>query len=202
VNGIELKTVRQSLFLSVAEAANINGVRERVYRYWEAGEWVVPADVDERMRQLDDIAWRWAVAVSDAHYEQVQSDAVAFAPHNQNEPWRAEYRSILVRFKSDEDLWHFRPLMNLHPGDFARMSADIHAAAVDRARLAIEADGGGVRIVLMDRDAYAAWLQENDLRHNDANLRAWAERNTDPPTRAKRIAAENEGHPSSEENQA
>ena len=185
MNGTELKTVRQSLFLSVAEAANINGVRERVYRYWEAGEWVVPDDVAARMDDLDRGA-----------------DAVAAGCVDAGLRWdRAGPPLVLFRFACDEDLWAMfvRTERNRY---LHGMPANVYAAGLDRARRDLRQCGRVPRIVTMDRQAYGAWLDDRGDDDNARNRSDWAATVTDPPTRAKRMAAENQGHPSSEENQA
>jgi len=181
MNGTELKTVRQSLFLSVAEAANINGVRERVYRYWEAGEWVVPDDVAERMdyldRGADGVAGRVVMAHIDGKY-------------------RAANPLVLFRFACDEDFWAMttRTEKNRYLHD---LPANAYAAGLDRARRDLRQCGGVVRIVTMDRQDYQAWLDARGEDDSARNRSDWAATVTDPPTRAKKIAMA-----SGEENQA
>lgn len=46
MNNLELKAVRQSLGLTVAEAAEMTNVTKRAFQYWEAGKRAVPDDVD------------------------------------------------------------------------------------------------------------------------------------------------------------
>lgn len=64
MNNIELQALRRLLFFSVPEAAQWvaasddrpEGVSERAWRLWEAGERPVPEDVAERLRTL--AMWR------------------------------------------------------------------------------------------------------------------------------------------------
>lgn len=174
MNGTELKTLRQSLFLGVAEAAALHGVGERVYRYWEAGEWAIPDDVAARMEKLDDDADTVADNIADRYKHRTQ----------------ARLRPpVLFRFACDADLWAMttRTIFNeyLHG-----MPAAVYAAGIDRARQDIRrASGEAVRIVTMDRDAYQAWLVERDETDCAGNRAAWAATVTDPPTRARKKAA-------------
>lgn len=46
MNNLELKAQRQSLGLTVADAAELCNVTKRSFQYWEAGTWAVPKDVN------------------------------------------------------------------------------------------------------------------------------------------------------------
>lgn len=168
MNGTELKTLRQSLFLSVAECAKLHQVQERVYRYWEAGEWAVPDDVAARMQQLD----------KDASLIGTITAGVCKI-HKPNTV------IILFRYSSDDDLLEMEgPIF----GDVKSVTpAAVHAAGIDRARQALQRDRRAVRIVTMDRAAYQEWLDARGARDSGANRETWAATMIDPPPRAKKI---------------
>lgn len=172
MNGTELKTLRQSLFLSQAECARLHGVKDRVYRYWEGGDWVVPDDVAARMLALDALASRMAA-------EGVVDWERLCAAHG-----KPEFITLL-RYACDEDWWR-----GLGTGIRARtaagMPANAHAAAIDRFRQALEAAGQRVRVVTMDWQDYEDWLGENGYTDDSAMRAAWAATVTDPPPRAKK----------------
>lgn len=165
MNGTELKTLRQSLFLSQAECAALHGVKDRVYRYWESGDWVVPDDVAARMRALDAQASRMA--------------SEGMIDWNRLRQAHGKPESIaLLRYACDEDLWRGR--------DLGGMPANAHAAAIDRLRQALEAAGQRVRLVTMNWQDYTDWLADNRRTDNPAWRAAWAGTVTDPPPRAKK----------------
>lgn len=56
MNGSTLKTIREALGLTVPWLAHEAGVRERSVRYWESSTFAVPADVQELMLKLEEIA--------------------------------------------------------------------------------------------------------------------------------------------------
>lgn len=160
MNGTELKTLRQSLWLSLAEAAQLNGVRERVYRYWESGDWVVPDDVAARMSALD--------------------DALASMAGDALRAYRGEMDKVLIRYPDDDSLARFEPR-------FSHLPAACHAAGVDRIRQQLRG-ACRVRVVMMAAEDCAAWLAANELAQTPANLARWAATVTDPPVRAKKAA--------------
>lgn len=172
MNGTELKTLRQSLFMSTAEAARLHGVNERVYRYWESGAWAVPEDVRQRLEKLDEAADTIADNIADAITNRLEA--------------RLPPPALFV-FACDEDLWTMtrKTIFNdyLHG-----IPASVYAAGIDRARQDIKRSGERVRIVTMDRDAYQAWLDAQGETDSGYNRSAWAATVTDPPTRAKKLA--------------
>jgi hypothetical protein len=171
MNATELKTLRQSLFISVAEAAALHQVNERVYRYWESGEWAVPDDVAAKLAKLDDDADSIA-------------DAIAEACEHRADKTRPV---VLFRFACDEDLWAMttRTTFNeyLHG-----IPAAVYAAGIDRARQDIKRAGEVARVVTMDRAAYQDWLADHGATDSGRNRQDWAATVTEPPTRAKKRA--------------
>lgn len=169
MNNTELKTLRQSLFLSVAEAAALHHVRERVYRYWESGDWAVPDDVEALMRRLDDDA------------NAVVSNAVAACETaaTQGRP------AVLIRFASDEDL-QAMTARTIWTENLLEMPASAYAAGIDRARQDLKYTAAAPRLVTMDRAAYQAWLDQHGDVDSGKNRQDWARTVTDPPTRAQK----------------
>lgn len=176
MNGTELKTLRQSLFMSVAEAAALHQVGERVYRYWESGEWAVPDDVAARMMKLDADATYMAELAYDQHSIDRMDDHARPV--------------LLIRFASDADVRALAPIGVRYIDDpTATLPATVHAAGIDRARQMLRSGGFVVRVVTMDRAAYAEWLGKQDGPCADGSVtrQLWAETVIDPPTRAKKI---------------
>lgn len=174
MNATELKTFRQSLWITREAAARLFNVQDRVYRYWESGDWPIPADVEAKLRALDaalneiaDHAWD---VYADLEFRHGKPDQV-----------------VLIRYDSDEDLWRFHPQLT-------HLTHLLHAVAVDRARQALESEGAAVRLVTMDRQAYEDWRTAQNLQDSADTRAAWAATVTDPPTRAKKT-----GKPSGED---
>lgn len=157
MNGPTLKLLRQSLWLSQNEAARLNGVALRTYRDWElrgyGRGYALPDDVEQRMMALDATMRRMA------DHGLAEFDAMA-AMHGKPDCL------TLLRYDTDEDLWRYRR-------DLAGIPASAHAAGIDRLRQRIERERHGrVRIILMQHEAYQAWL---GIRQDTATTRAeWA----------------------------
>lgn len=169
MNPTELNTLRRSLWLTREQAGKLNGMSERSWRYLEDGTRAIPDDVRAHMRQLDAAA----NAMADAAWDQYANLTVAHKAE-----WR-DIEAVLLRYASDADLAAAQP-------DMAGLPADLHAAAVDRARLLIEAEGARVRIVGFRPDAYAAWIAEHGMADDSASRAAWAASVEDAPPRAKK----------------
>ncbi len=166
MNPTELNTLRRSLWLTREQAGKLNGMSERSWRYLEDGTRAIPDDVRAHMRQLDAAA----NAMADAAWDQYANLTVAHKAE-----WR-DIEAVLLRYASDADLAAAQP-------DMAGLPADLHAAAVDRARLLIEAEGARVRIVLFDRAACTDWIAAQGLEENAASRAAWAASAADPSPR-------------------
>ena len=185
MNGTELKTLRQSLFLSVAECAALHQVQERVYRYLEKGEWAIPDDVAARMEQMDDAASYMGALIYD--------EASVYTLRTISNP---AHPIMLIRYSCDADARAMAPLEVRFTDDHrARLPAAVHAAGLDRARQALKENGFKPRMVAMDRDAYGEFLAAQDWSDSLTSRDQWARTQTEPPTRAKKSA-----HPSGEEN--
>lgn len=166
MNATELKTFRQSLWLTREAAARMFNVQDRVYRYWESGDWPIPADVDATLRDIDRTLTSMVDQACATYVELLLRHA---APAN----------VVLIRYNSDEDMWRYHPQMT-------RLSHTLAAVAVDRGRQRLEREGATVRIVTMDRQAYEDWRAAQNLQDSEATRAVWAATVTDPPTRAKK----------------
>ena len=163
MNPTELNTLRRSVWLTREQAGALNGMTERSWRYLENGTRPIPADVQARMRQLDVGANAMADAAWDEYGNLTGANGIEW---NQVE-------AVLLRYNSDADL------AAAHP-DMAGLPADLHAAAIDRARILLEGEGARVRIVLFERQAYAGWIALRNLQYTPASRAAWAASAADP----------------------
>lgn len=168
MNATELKTYRQSLWLTREAAAKLFNVQDRVYRYWESGDWAIPADVEELLLALDYWLSEFATNAWNAYttIDQRQDTPISV---------------VLIRYSNDEDLWRFYPQMT-------QLTHTLHAAGIDRARQALQHGGAEVRLVTMERQAYEDWRIEQKMQDSADTRNAWAATVTDPPTRAKKTA--------------
>jgi len=178
MNPTELNTLRRSLWLTREQSGALNGMTERSWRYLENGTRPIPADVQARMRQLDDAA----NAMADAAWDEYGNLTVRRLGQPIIE-W-TEIEAVLLRYASDADL------AAAHP-DMAGLPADLHAAAIDRARILLEGEGARVRIVLFERPAYAGWIAMRNMPDNPASRAAWAASAADPqPTIGNKASGE------------
>ncbi len=152
----ELKTLRESLGLSAQWVADQSGVRLRTVQYWEAGRMPVPEDVAALLSRID------------AQYERAVSEALAAI----NEAPEKPAEVVLVRYRSDADLWRFRP-------DMEPLPASSHAALLSRLRRALWTAGVPSVIEYMEPDEYLAWLGKR--KDTDAMRAAWAAAQSGPP---------------------
>lgn len=151
----ELKTMRESLGLSAQWVADQAGVRLRTVQYWEAGRMPVPEDVAALLSRID------------AQYERAVNEALAALKDAPEKPAEA----VLVRYRTDTDLWRFRQ-------DMEPLPASSHATLLSRVRRALWAAGVPSVIEYMEPDEYLAWL--GNRKDNDAMRAAWADLKTDP----------------------
>jgi hypothetical protein len=151
MNGAEFKTIREACGLSVPDMAKLaisprtgEPVGERTVRYWESGTVPVPDDVAQLLEQLDAKLTQEAGDISTATSQTV---------------------THIVRYRENEDLWHFRP-------DMKGMPATCHAALINRARLALQMSGRTTRIIWMEPGEYRKWLAGR--KDSEALRAAWA----------------------------
>lgn len=171
MNPIELNTLRRSLWLTREQAAHLNGMTERSWRYLEDGTRAIPADVQARIRQLDDAA----NAMADAEWDKYANLTVSRGG-NSGLDWR-DIKAVLLRYDVSA-----ANLGAVHQ-EMAGMPVDFHSAAIDRARILLEGEGATVRIVMFDPNAYSDWIDSNGLPDDSASRAAWAATVPDPVPR-------------------
>lgn len=146
----ELKTLRESLGLTLKWVADQAGVKLRTAQYWEQGENQVPADVAEMLKNVNNQLW--------AMVEQT-SETIKEAIKEHGSPAQID----LVRYRTDADLWRFQP-------EFSPLPATCHGMLLSR--IMREIDFLPVRIIYMQPENYEAWLNG---RKDSSELRArWA----------------------------
>ncbi|MDD3757721.1 MAG: DUF1870 family protein [Advenella sp.] len=149
----EMKTIRESLGLSAQWVANQAGVKLRTVQYWESGRNAVPDDVAQMLIGIDGQLWG-IVAQAVDQIRQAADEAGAL-------PEQLD----LIRYRKDEDLWHFQP-------EFSPLPATCHAMLLSRLIREIEPLKIPVRIIYMQSEKYILWL---DGQADSADLRAeWA----------------------------
>lgn len=148
----ELKTIRETLGLPISWISKRFNVSARSAQYWESGERTVPDDVAEVLTRLD--------ASFTAAAEQSALKAKDLGEQS---------LVILIRYKTDNDLWRFRP-------DMRGLPASAHAALLSRTRAALSRFGIEARIELLDVKAYGEWLKERGQNDSETNRCIWAAR--------------------------
>ena len=127
MTGAELKTLRESLGLSVAWLAVQAGVQERTVRYWESGRVAVPVDVAGLIARIE--------ASTGEHVAQ----ALAVVAETTADQGAAPESVDLRRYGTDDELWR------AHPG-LRPLPATWHAATLARVRRALAEQGVPARI--------------------------------------------------------
>lgn len=149
----ELKTIRESLGLPLKWVADQARVQLRTAQYWESGHTGVPEDVAAMLTALDDQVW----SIVAQGLEQIK----AAADSNEGLPEEV----VLIRYRSDADLWAFHP-------EFEPIPASTHAMLVSRMRRKLWEIGVPSVIQYMSPKEYSAWLEG---REDSDVLRAeWA----------------------------
>ncbi|TAL87484.1 MAG: DUF1870 family protein [Candidimonas sp.] len=149
----ELKTIRESLGLSLQWVADQAHVQLRTAQYWESGRNQVPADVAQMLTALDEQLW--GVVAETLKQVQTLAEQSGALPE----------QIALIRYRNDADLWAFRP-------DFKPMPVGTHAALLSRVRRKLWEIGVPSVIEYMEPEIYKKWLAE---RQDNESLRAqWA----------------------------
>ena len=143
MNGALFRSLRECLGLSRAWVALKAGVQERTVEYWESGKKEPPLDIVENLIELD----------------------FAFEENSQRIADDKESGSVLVRFKTDEDLGRFLP-------EYKSLTAVSHASFVFRTYCKMRLLKKKVGIEYVDCDAYFAWL--NGRKSTSSLLDEWA----------------------------
>lgn len=156
----ELKTIRESLGLSINWIAEQFNVSIRSAQYWESGERSVPADVSEMLESLDRLIDEYVDDTVDLVQELIDSGE---RPNQVN----------LIRYRTDKDLQKYLP-------DMAAFPATTHAAMLYRIRKELSYIDIKTRIVYLDSADYEAWRSACSLENSEQTRSQWASiRSTD-----------------------
>lgn len=148
----ELKTIRESLSLTAQWLADHAGVKLRSVQYWESGRSPVPADVAEFLLRIDATLEGAAKLALDVVDDKIKAG-------------QAPRQVALVRYRTDEDLWRFRP-------DMRPLPAATHAVLLSRVRRGLWSRGVPSVIEYMAAEKYLPWL--GDRIDSEAERAAWA----------------------------
>lgn len=133
----ELKTMREFLGLTLGWVAERASVALRTAQYWESGRQRVPAYVAQMLTDLDEriegIIQPLVRSVTDLDHQDRPAQVV------------------LVRYRTDADLWAFRP-------DMAGLPATFHAAMLSRLQRLLWAAGVKTAIQYLEPFQYVDWL--------------------------------------------
>lgn len=153
MNAAEMKTLRESLGLTVKWLADQAQVKERTVQYWEAGRNAVPEDVAGMLKSID--AQIWNIVGHTVLQIKKLADSEAELPE----------RLDLIRYRTDEDLWHYQP-------EFKPLPATCHGMLLSRLIRKLDPLSIPVHIVYMQPEKYNTWLNG---RHDSSELRSqWA----------------------------
>lgn len=148
----EFKTLRESLGLTAQWVADHAGVKLRTVQYWESGRMNVPEGVSDMLFSID------------KKLEASVAQAVIFI-HDFVKKCEAPAVCAFVRYRTDADLWRFRP-------DMKPLPATTHAVMLARLRRALAAWDIPTAIEYMVPDDYLAWLAGRP--DTEAERAAWA----------------------------
>lgn len=141
MTGAEFKTLREYTGLPVAALAKLAGVQERTVRYWE--------DDSRGSRVPDDVVN--TVENINTMLDRIVDESVAAVRARIAEEGKRPDSIALIRYRTDEDLWHYDPA-------FQPLPVTVHAAMLSRARIALADLHVRTWIIYLDRDGYEKWL--------------------------------------------
>ena len=150
----ELKTLRESLGLTLNWMAEQTGVKLRSVQYWESGERSVPDDIAQMLYSIDEALEQMVTGSRDQVRAMVEEDG---APNGID----------LIRYKTDKDLHKYHP--NLAP-----LPATTHATMLARLRREFLRMGIETRIVYLDSEAYEAWRKACGLDDSERTRVQWS----------------------------
>ena len=152
VAAAHLKTLRESLGLTAQWVADQAGVRLRSVQYWESGRSKVPDDVCHMLKNIDD-SLNNSVKSAVEHINEVKAET-GTCPE-----------IVLIRYRTDEDLWQFRE-------DMRPLPTTTHAEMLARMNRELAKINVQTQIVYMDANAYLTWL--GDRVDDEAARSEWA----------------------------
>lgn len=138
----EFRTMRETLGLTGQWVADRADVSLRAVQYWDEGRWVVPEAVED---MLETIEQTLEAAVEQALEQVDESIARGAVPDE----------ITLIRYRTDKDLWRFRP-------DMQPLPATTHGVLVTRLKRALCTKGIAATIEFMKPDEYMQWLGERE----------------------------------------
>ena len=149
----ELKTLREKWGLSAQWIADQAQVSIRTVRFWESGRSAVPEDVAALMM------------ITDMRLESIVDAAVEYISSLEQPPTDV----VLVRYKTDEDLHHYRP-------DMIEFPARTHGIvlALTKSEIEIAVEDVNVRIVYLEPEQYEAWLKLTKKKDSEQTRAEWA----------------------------
>lgn len=153
VAAAHLKTLRESLGLTAQWLADQAGVRLRSVQYWESGRSKVPADVCNMLKNIDE-SLNGSVERAVEHINEVKAETGAYPEE-----------VVLIRYRTDDDLWQFRE-------DMRPLPTTTHAEMLARMRREFAKINVQTQIVYMDANAYLTWL--GDRVDDEAARSEWA----------------------------
>lgn len=149
----EFKTIRESLGLTAQWIADQAGVKLRTCQYWEAGRMAVPKDVSKFLEEID------------KNIEASVAKSMALIDEMTQKLGAPPEEVTLLRYKTDQDLWRFRP-------DMKPLPATAHAAMLSRLRRALSTRQIPSAIEYMEPSEYLSWLDNRP--DTEAERAAWA----------------------------
>jgi transcriptional regulator with XRE-family HTH domain len=148
----EFKTIRESLGLNHEWIADQSRVKLRTVQYWETGRITVPNDVAQMLSRIDDIL------------NDTVSQSLSLI-NGISKQYGSSDNIVLIRYKTNADLWRFRPDMKPFP-------TTTHAAMLSRLRRALLSKNIPSTIEFMEPEEYLTWL--GDRKDNETERAAWA----------------------------
>lgn len=142
--------LRESLGLPIPWLAEQCGVGERTARYWGTGRSAIPDDAIHLLVDLE------AVAATAAHQALVSIEQQIKLHGRTAEP------VLLVAYRTDAELWQYRP-------DMEGLPAQFHRAILGRVRVLAAHIGVEVVAEWLDAEAYQAWLKAKNQHDSEEN---------------------------------
>lgn len=134
------RTLVEANGLPIPWIAKQAGVTERTPRYWGTGRMSVPDEIAQLVTTLDTVSIVTAQKALDGPFDPV----------------------VLVRYRTDEDLWKYRPDMKGLPVGF-------HGGIIARIMLLAKVKLG-IEVIAewLDVDAYSAWLKATKQKDSES----------------------------------
>ena len=135
----EFKPLMESLGLTPQWLADHSGFDLQTVQRWESGELPIPEDVEKMLVDFNQ------------NIETIVAHAVEAFAEVTRDLGDESNKVILIRYRTDDDLWHFRPDTRPNP-------ASSYSAMLWRMHQALEMRGIASVIGTMEPEDYFAWL--------------------------------------------